>query len=235
MDSEILTTIDKTDGSRLGTKLDYQNDSSTSAHSTRIIEEPLLKRPLDIVLSAVMLLSSLPVFIPIVLAIKLEDGGPIFYRQERWGKDGRLRTMMPDAEQKFGIIQARENDHRITRVGRILRAMGLDELPQILNILLGQMSFVGPRSLAVGEIVEDEQGRALAYETVPGFWERLMVRPGLTGLATIYIPKDATPRRKFRYDLYYIRKQSFWLDLRLIALSFWISFRGKWESRGKKV
>jgi lipopolysaccharide/colanic/teichoic acid biosynthesis glycosyltransferase len=242
MDSEILTTIDKTDGSRLGTKLDYQNDSSTSAHSTRIIEEPLLKRPLDIVLSAVMLLSSLPVFIPIVLAIKLEDGGPIFYRQERWGKDGRrfwvykFRTMVTDAEQKFGIIQARENDHRITRVGRILRAMGLDELPQIINILLGQMSFVGPRSLAVGEVVEeDEQGRALAYETVTGFWERLMVRPGLTGLATIYIPKDATPRRKFRYDLLYIRKQSFLLDLRLIVLSFWISFRGKWESRGRKV
>jgi lipopolysaccharide/colanic/teichoic acid biosynthesis glycosyltransferase len=143
--------------------------------------------------------------------------------------------MVTDSDQDHGIKQARENDRRVTRVGRILRAMGLDELPQIINILLGQMSFVGPRSLAVGEIVEDEQGRALAYETVPGFWERLMVRPGLTGLATIYIPKDATPRRKFRYDLYYIRKQSFWFDLRLIVLSFWISFRGKWESRGRKV
>ena len=113
--------------------------------------------------------------------------------------------------------------------------MGLDELPQLLNILWGEMSFVGRRSLAIGEIVKDEKGRVVKYEDIPGFWERLRVRPGLTGLATIYIPKDATPRRKFRYDLLYIRKQSFWIDLRLITLSFWISFRGKWETRGKKA
>jgi len=72
------------------------------------------------------------------------------------------------------------------------------------------------------------------YEDIPGFWERLRVRPGLTGLATIYRPKDLTPRRKFRYDLLYIRKQSFWLDVRLIVLSFWVSFRGKWETRQRK-
>ena len=142
---------------------------------------------------------------------------------------------MPNADKKIGIKQAKENDHRVTKVGRILRAMGLDELPQMINIFLGDMSFVGPRSLAVGEIVQDDRGRVVQYEDVPGFWERLRVRPGLTGLATIYIPKDATPRRKFRYDLFYIRKQSFWLDLRLIMLSFWISFRGKWESRGHKL
>ena len=97
------------------------------------------------------------------------------------------------------------------------------------------MSFVGPRSLAVGEVVQDEKGRMVQYEDIPGFWERLHVRPGLTGLATIYIPKDALPRRKFRHDFLYVRKQSFWLDLRLIFLSFWISFRGKWETRGKKA
>jgi lipopolysaccharide/colanic/teichoic acid biosynthesis glycosyltransferase len=113
--------------------------------------------------------------------------------------------------------------------------MGLDELPQIINIFLGEMSFVGPRSLAVGEIVYDKKGQVVRYEDVSGFWERLSVRPGLTGLATIYIPKDVTPRHKFRYDCLYVRKQSFWLDLRLIVLSFWISFRGKWETRGKKV
>ena len=73
------------------------------------------------------------------------------------------------------------------------------------------------------------------YEDIPGFWERLRVRPGLTGLATIYIRKDIPPRRKFRYDLFYIRKQSFWLDLRLIFLSFWISFRGRWEARDRKT
>jgi lipopolysaccharide/colanic/teichoic acid biosynthesis glycosyltransferase len=97
------------------------------------------------------------------------------------------------------------------------------------------MSFVGPRSLAVGEIVHDETGTRIAYEEVHGFRERLAVRPGLTGLATIYIPKDVSPRRKFRYDLLYIRRQSFALDLRLLVLSFWISFRGKWETRAKKL
>jgi lipopolysaccharide/colanic/teichoic acid biosynthesis glycosyltransferase len=113
--------------------------------------------------------------------------------------------------------------------------MGLDELPQVINIFRGEMSFVGPRSLAVGEIVRDGRGNVVEYEDVPFFWERLSVRPGLTGLATVYLPKDVPPLRKFRYDLLYIRKQSFWLDLRLIFLSFWISFRGKWETRGKKT
>ena len=204
------------------------------------IKEPILKRSLDIFLSGIMLFLSVPVFLPIAVAIKLEDGGPIFYRQQRWGKSGtrfrvfKFRTMAPDADQKFGLMQATENDHRITRIGRLLRAMGLDELPQILNIMAGEMSFVGPRSLAVGEIVNDDQGCIIAYEDIPGFQERLQVRPGLTGLATIHIPKDAPPHRKFRYDLFYIRRQSFYLDLHLIALSFWISFRGKWETRGRK-
>lgn len=203
-------------------------------------KEPILKRSLDIFLSGIMLFLSVPFFLPIAMAIKLEDGGPVFYRQERWGKWGtrfgvyKFRTMMPDADQIFGLKQAAENDHRITRIGRLLRAMGLDELPQILNILIGEMSFVGPRSLAVGEIVKDDNGRRVHYENIPGFRERLQTRPGLTGLATIYIPKDATPHRKFRYDMLYIRKQSICLDLHLIALSFWISFRGKWETRSKK-
>ena len=187
-----------------------------------------------------MLFLSVPVFFPIALAIKLEDGGPVFYRQERWGEKEtrfgvyKFRTMMPDADQEFGPKQATENDHRITRIGRLLRAMGLDELPQILNILIGEMSFVGPRALAVGEIVKDNKGRRIHYEEIPGFRERLQARPGLTGLTTVYIPKDASPHRKFRYDLFYIRKQSICIDLHLITLSFWISFRGKWETRSRK-
>jgi lipopolysaccharide/colanic/teichoic acid biosynthesis glycosyltransferase len=188
-----------------------------------------------------MLLLSAPISILIAIAIKLEDSGPIFYRQKRWGRYGKrfivfkFRTMIPDADHKFGLKQASVNDQRITRVGRILRATGLDELPQIINILRGEMSFVGPRALAVGEIIYDDKGQRVDYEKIPGFHDRLAARPGLTGLATIYIPKDSPARRKFRYDLYYIRKQSFWLDLRLIILSFWISFRGKWETRQKKV
>jgi len=205
------------------------------------LREPFLKRPLDVILSAFMLILSMPVSLPIAFAIKMEDGGPVFYRQERWGRGGtrfkayKFRTMVPNSDQDYGIRLAEENDHRITMVGKFLRAMGLDELPQILNIILGDMSFVGPRSLAVGEIVTDRKGRVVQYENVPFFWDRLQVRPGLTGIATIYISKDSPPERKFRYDLLYIRKQSLWLDLRLIALSFWISFRGKWETRGKKT
>jgi lipopolysaccharide/colanic/teichoic acid biosynthesis glycosyltransferase len=188
-----------------------------------------------------MLILSLPVFFPIAVAIKLEDGGSVFYFQERWGRNStrfkayKFRTMLENSDMTFGIRPATKNDPRITKIGRILRAMGLDELPQILNILWGDMSFVGPRSLAVGEIVIDKNGKAVPYEKIPGFTERLRVRPGLTGIATIYIPKDSPPKKKFRYDLLYIRRQSLRLDVRLIAISFWISFRGKWESRQKKM
>ena len=212
-----------------------------AAVSHNKINEPILKRPLDVSLSFLMMALSLPVSMLIALAIKVEDGGPVFYRQERWGRNGtrfrayKFRTMVPDSDSIFGIRQATENDFRVTRVGRLLRAMGLDELPQIINIFTGDMSFVGPRSLAVGEIVKDEKGNVVDYEDIPEFRERLRVRPGLTSLAVIYIPKDSPPRRKFRYDLLYINRQSFGLDLRLIFLSFWISFRGKWESRGQKV
>jgi lipopolysaccharide/colanic/teichoic acid biosynthesis glycosyltransferase len=201
--------------------------------------EHLLKRPLDIFLSSLMLLLSAPFYILIALAIKLDDGGPVFYRQQRWGRGGRkfsvlkFRTMIPDADKKFGLKQVGLNDERVTRVGRLLRACGLDELPQMINILGGGMSFVGPRALAVGEILFDGDGRRIDYEETPGFLDRLAARPGLTSLATIYLHKDSSVRRKFRYDLCYIQHQSLGLDLRLIALSFWISFRGKWETRQK--
>jgi lipopolysaccharide/colanic/teichoic acid biosynthesis glycosyltransferase len=204
------------------------------------VREPWLKRPLDVTFSTLMLILSAPVSLLIALAIKLEDGGPIFYRQERWGRGGarfrayKFRTMLPHSDEVFGIKQATENDTRITNVGRVLRAMGLDELPQMISIFLGEMSFVGPRALAVGEILNDENDCRVNYEEIPDFWKRLSVRPGLTGMTTIYKAKDISPRKKFRYDLLYIRKQSFWLDLRLILMSFWISFWGRWEHRERK-
>lgn len=204
------------------------------------VRESPLKRALDFVLSSLGLLLSAPLWLLAAIAIKLEDGGPVLYRQQRWGRQQetflvrKFRTMVSDADRRFGLQPARENDHRITRVGRVLRATGMDELPQLLNIWWGDMSLVGPRALAVGEIVNTGNGHC-RYEDVPGFRQRLAVRPGLTSLATIYIPKDADPRRKFRYDLYYIRNQSLWLDVKLIALSLWISVRGKWETRGRKV
>jgi len=213
----------------------------TRAENDYKVKEPFLKRPFDIFFSSLMIILSLPFSVLFAFAIKLEDGGPVLYRQKRWGRYGihfmgyKFRTMVPNSDQDYGIRPAEEDDPRITKVGRLLRAMGLDELPQIINIFLGQMSFVGPRPLAVGEVLLDQAGRFLNYEDVPGFWDKLRVRPGLTSIGTIYIPKDSAPERKFRYDLVYIRKQSFWLDVRLILLSFWISFRGKWETRGGKT
>lgn len=206
-----------------------------------VIRQHLLKRPLDLMLVCIGLVLSAPLWLMVALAIKLEDGGPVFYTQKRWGRGGiqfqvcKFRTMVPDAERLFGTVQATENDRRVTRVGRVLRAMGLDELPQLVNILKGEMSLVGPRALAVNEILRDQDGRVLRYEEVPGFCERLAVRPGLTSLATVYKPKDIHPLDKFQYDLRYVREQSLWLDLRLIALSIWISLRGRWETRGTKV
>lgn len=206
-----------------------------------IRREPLLKYPFDVALALTMLTVGSPVLMAIMLAIKREDSGPILYVQERWGRGGKLfrvykfRTMIADSDAKYGIRQAVRDDDRVTRVGRRLRAMGLDELPQLVNILKGEMSFVGPRALAVAEMVQDAQGNPMSVTQVPGFKERLMVRPGLTSLATIYLSKDMPPRRKFAYDRVYVRNQSLGLDLRLIALSFWISFRGKWEARDRKV
>jgi len=204
-----------------------------------LVKEPLLKRPLDITLSVLMLMATAVVWLVIAAAIKLEDGGPIFYRQERWGRNQsrfqvlKFRSMVSSSDRDFGVRQATENDSRITRVGRVMRATGLDELPQLLNILRGEMSFVGPRALSTSERQPD--GTPLLYENTPGFATRLCVRPGLTSLATIYLPKDASSLHKFETDLQYVQRLSFALDLQLIALSFWISFRGKWETRAQKI
>jgi lipopolysaccharide/colanic/teichoic acid biosynthesis glycosyltransferase len=142
--------------------------------------------------------------------------------------------MIPNAASAGPSVQATEDDPRITRVGWVLRATALDELPQLLNIWKGEMSFVGPRALPINERQGREESGDLPDEKIPGFRERLLVRPGLTGIAQIYAPRDVPRRHKFRYDLVYVRAQSFWLDLRLVCLSFWITFRGAWERRGKK-
>lgn len=215
--------------------------SSAEAATIGVRSEPTGKRLLDIALSVAMLIASAPLWILVALAIKVEDGGPIFYRQKRWGRARepiqilKFRSMVANSDDRYGLRQARNGDHRVTRVGKLLRSRGLDELPQILSILKGDMSFVGPRPLAIGEIVEDGEGDRVIWESLPGFAERLRVRPGLTSLATIYLPKDAHPRRKFCYDRIYVRRQSLALDVGLIAISFWVSFAGRWETRDSKT
>ena len=122
----------------------------------------------------------------------------------------------------------------MTRVGRFLRATAMDELPQLWNIFRGDMSFVGPRALRPGEIETGGDGEFVPLEEVPGFVERSPVRPGLTGIAQIYAARDI-PRRKSSATIGSTsHRQSMWLDLRLVLVSFWISFRGTWEVQGKK-
>ncbi len=194
----------------------------------------VLKRALDIVLSSIGLILSSPVWLLSSIAIVLEDGFPIFYSQKRVGKNGKVfkvlkfRSMIKDAEKHTGAVWASENDPRVTKVGRILRATAMDELPQLLNILKGDMSFVGPRPERP-ELVEK------FLKEFPDFKKRFVVKPGLTGLAQVYGQYDTPPQHKLKYDLLYIKKQSFCLDLKLIFLSFYITLKGKWEHRGKKI
>jgi lipopolysaccharide/colanic/teichoic acid biosynthesis glycosyltransferase len=198
-----------------------------------------MKRAFDIALSGFGLLVSSPLWLLFAAAIKLEDGGPVFYSQERVGFGGRtfealkFRSMRTDAESGVGAVQAVEDDPRVTRAGRLMRATAMDELPQLWNIFRGDMSFVGPRALRPGEVDADGTG-FVQIDQIPGYAARTAVRPGLTGIAQIYAPRDVPRRQKFRYDRLYVRHRSMWLDLRLILLSFWISFHGTWESRGRK-
>jgi lipopolysaccharide/colanic/teichoic acid biosynthesis glycosyltransferase len=143
--------------------------------------------------------------------------------------------MIPNAEAGVGAVQAEEHDPRITRIGRLMRATAMDELPQLWNIFRGDMSVVGPRALRPGEIETSGNRQHVSMEEIPGYVERHSVRPGLTGIAQIFAPRDVPRRHKFKYDVIYIANQSFALDVRLILLSFWITFRGKWEHRGRKV
>ncbi len=200
-----------------------------------------LKRPFDIVLSGAGILLSSPLWVLFSLIIWLQDRGPVFYSQERVGRDGRIfkavkfRSMIKDAEKGRGAVQAVERDPRVTRFGRILRATAMDELPQLLNIFQGDMSFVGPRALRPEEREVHGRDNVKRIEDIPGYAERITVRPGLTGLAQIFLPGDAPRWKKFQHDRFYIQNRSFWWDIELVILSFGVTFRGTWESRQKKI
>ncbi|HVQ16586.1 MAG TPA: sugar transferase, partial [Vicinamibacterales bacterium] len=167
------------------------------------------KRVLDLVLSGAGLVVSAPLWAIVAVAIKLEDGGPIFYSQPRVGTGGRsfeamkFRSMVSNAEQGVGPVQAIAGDPRVTRTGRLMRATALDELPQLWNIFRGDMSFVGPRALRPEEIEVDAMGARVPLEAIPGFAERITVPPGLTGIAQIYARRDVSRRQKFRFDRLY--------------------------------
>lgn len=182
------------------------------------VEQQWLKRCEDIFASTLMLLLFSPIFLIASIGIKFTDGGPIFYKQERLTKDGKIfmiykfRTMVVDAEKKTGPVLASEKDPRVLPVGRFLRATRMDELPQILNILKGEMSLVGPRPErpALAEEIE--------YQ-IPEFVYRLKVKAGLTGYAQVYGKYNTNSYDKLKLDLTYIRKYSLLLDLKLIFMT----------------
>jgi lipopolysaccharide/colanic/teichoic acid biosynthesis glycosyltransferase len=198
------------------------------------------KRALDVALAGAMLLVVLPLWLVAAAAIKLEDRGPVFFVQERWGRHKRrirvrkFRTMRAVPGAGARSRQAAEADARITRVGRWLRATALDESPQLLSIWKGEMSFVGPRVLPIDEVQRQERDGDVPDEAVPGFETRLRVRPGLTGLAQLYAPRDVPRRVKFRYDALYVRRRTFWLDVRLILLSMAVTLAAGWDRRHRR-
>lgn len=199
-----------------------------------------MKRALDFILALISLFISLPLWVIFSLTIWLEDKGPIFYLQARAGKDGRIfqcikfRSMIAEAENISGPLQAKENDARITKIGKILRKIAMDELPQLWNILKGEISFVGPRALPLEEKEVGDNITRSVYD-FPDFNYRCKVRPGLTGVAQIFAPRDLRRDKKFKYDIWYIKNQGFWLDIYIIILSFLITFRGRWETRNDKI
>ena len=186
-----------------------------------------LKRCFDICVSLAGLLLSLPLWIVIPLFIYIEDGRPVFFSDHRVGRHRRVykhfkfRSMFRKAEQETGPVWSKQQDRRVTKTGRFLRATAMDELPQLINILKGDMSFVGPRPerpFFVERFIKE----------IPGYEKRFLVRSGLTGIAQVWGKYDTPPEQKLRYDLEYINKMNIFLDLKLIFLSFVITLSGGW-------
>jgi lipopolysaccharide/colanic/teichoic acid biosynthesis glycosyltransferase len=191
-----------------------------------------LKRFLDVVAALCLLASSAPLCALVALAIKLEDGGPILFRQTRVGRKGalftlrKLRSMRPDAEAESGPQWAAVNDPRVTRIGRWIRALRIDEIPQAWNVLVGEMSFVGPRP-------ERPEFVATLRKTIPHYDYRHNVRPGITGWAQVNQPYTASvehPGTKQEYDLYYLEHISARLDVLILLRTVKIILLG-WGSR----
>ena len=186
-------------------------------------EQRFVKRTMDIVVSLLMLIITSPIFLCAAIAIKMYDGGPVFYRQARYTLNGKVfniykfRSMIVEAEKDGKSQPATDHDPRITPVGRVLRATRLDELPQLIDILIGNMSLVGPRPERIEHV--DKYS-----EDIPEFKYRLKVRGGLTGYAQLYGKYNTSPYDKLQLDLIYIQNYSIFLDIRLIFMTLKIMF-----------
>ncbi|MFB6198491.1 MAG: sugar transferase, partial [Halobacteriaceae archaeon] len=184
----------------------------------------VVKRVFDVVFASTVLLMLSPLIVGIAIAIKIDSPGPILYRQKRTAAFGdtftvaKFRSMVPDAESEGAQLSNEdrgETDPRVTRVGYILRRTHLDELPQLLAIFKGEMSVVGPRPERP-ELDGEMEGDTRSWR------RRWFVKPGLTGLAQINGATGYNPEEKLRYDIAYIRDQSFWFDLKIVVRQLWI-------------
>ena len=202
---------------------------------TKFVENVLVKdsfiykiytRTLDIISSLLGLFIGTPLVIIFGLLIKLEDGGPIFYKQERLGKDEKrffiykLRSMRVDAEKIGGAQWAQKNDPRITKVGNFIRKTRIDEIPQLVNILKGDMSLIGPRP----------ERPELTYQfdnEIPGFLLRTTVKPGLTGLAQVNGGYEISPEEKLKWDMEYIKNRNILMDIKIVFATIRVVITGE--------
>jgi lipopolysaccharide/colanic/teichoic acid biosynthesis glycosyltransferase len=203
-----------------------QQHLRTIGHLDRV---PPAKRAFDLLLAALGLLLAAPLWLLAGFLIWFEDPGPLFFVKNSVGRGGinfrqyKFRTMVRGAEDATGPVLAREEDERVLRTGRVLRKTALDELPQLVNILIGEMSFVGPRPQRT-VLVEGY------LQTMPEYAERHRVLPGLAGLAQVAGDYYLTPRQKLRFDRLYIRHTGLGFDLKLIGLAFLIAFWFRWQN-----
>ena len=205
-----------------------ESHSQANGVDAAVVERARYKRPFDLVVVLISCALLAPVLLllcaAISLVIKLEDRGRIFYVQTRlgqWGQPFRMfkfRTMVPNAEDLTGPVLAEMRDLRITKVGKVLRALHLDEIPQLVNVLKGDMSLVGPRP-------ERPELAKRIERMVPGFSMRLYVKPGIAGLAQVTKDYHLRPRNKLRYDNLYVAKMGPWLDIKLLLRCAWVAVR----------
>jgi len=204
---------------------------ATQPRARRDLAYLFAKRVFDIVVAGLALLLLAPAFLLIAIAIKRSSPGPVFFCQDRYGLNGDLfcvykfRTMRSDDEDQTGVRQTVKDDPRVTRIGRLLRRTSFDELPQLLNILKGEMSVVGPRPHVPGMLAAG----VLYEEFDPRYMGRHVVKPGLTGMAQVNGFRGETTsaeaaRGRLEHDLEYIRRQSLPLDIAITARTFWTEF-----------
>jgi lipopolysaccharide/colanic/teichoic acid biosynthesis glycosyltransferase len=212
-------------------------DSTDLDHLPRYLRYDLLKGSVEFAAAFVLLLITAPIVLVAAVLIKLTSRGPVFYCQTRLGRNGRrytiykLRTMRHNCEKDSGPCWSVTGDPRITPLGRILRRAHIDELPQLLNVLRGDMGLVGPRP-------ERPEFLPQLEEALPLYRSRLLVRPGVTGFAQVQLPPDTdlnSVRRKLAYDLYYVRYRSPWLDLRILLATGFHLLRVPYRMLGRLV